>query len=104
MTRYKVYLSEPAENDIRDIIRYLSAQLSAPMTAAKMLDDIEEAIESLAEMPMKYPLVIEERLSSLGYHKLIIHNHIAFFTIDEESKTINVERILYMRRDWLRIL
>lgn len=104
MASYKVYLSEPAENDIRDIIRYLSAQLSAPMTAAKMLDAIEEAIESLADLPLKYPLITDERFASLGYHKLIINHYVAFFTVDEKSKVVDVERILFMRRDWLRIL
>jgi plasmid stabilization system protein ParE len=40
----------------------------------------------------------------MGYRKLIVKNYIAFFTVDEKAKTIDVERILYARRDWLRIL
>jgi len=104
MARYRVDVSEPAENDLRDIVRYISAQLSAPMTATKLLDAIEEAIAGLADMPQKYPPVTDKRLASMGYRKLVVKNYIAFFTIDEKSMAVDVERILYARRDWLLIL
>jgi len=104
MQKYRVDVSEPAENDLRDIVRYISSQLSAPMTALKMMDTIEEAIADLADMPHSCPPVTDERLASMGYRKLIIKNYIAFFTIDEKAKVVDVERILYKRRDWLHIL
>ena len=40
MANYRVDVSEPAEKDLRDIVRYISAQLSAPMTALKMMDKV----------------------------------------------------------------
>ncbi len=104
MARYRVDVSDPAESDLRDIIRYISAQLSAPMTATKMIDVIEEAIAGLADMPQKCPPITDERLASMGYRKLVVKNYIVFFTIDEKSKVVDVERILYARRDWRRIL
>lgn len=104
MARYRVDVSEPAERDLRDIVRYISAQLSAPMTATKMMDAIEEAVAGLADMPQKYPPVMDERLASMGYRKLVVKKYIVFFTIDVRSKVVDVERILYSRRDWLRIL
>jgi plasmid stabilization system protein ParE len=69
-----------------------------------MMDIIEKTIGGLEEMPQRYPLVAEERLAAMGYRKSIIKNYIAFFTIDEKNKIVDVERILYARRDWLRIL
>ncbi len=104
MVKYRVEVSEPAESDLRDIVRYISAQLSAPMTAAKMMDAMEEAIAGMADMPKKCPPVKDERLASMGYRKLVVKNYIIFITIDEISKVVDVERILYVRRDWLRIL
>lgn len=104
MAKYRVDVSEPAENDLRDIVRYISAQLSAPMTALKMMDTIEEAITGLAVMPQKCPPVNDERLAMLGYRKLLVKNYIVFFTIDEKPKVVDVERILYARRDWNHIL
>jgi plasmid stabilization system protein ParE len=104
MAKYRVDLSEPAENDLRDIVRYISAQLSAPMTALKMMDTMHEAIAGLALMPQKCYFVTDERLAMLGYRKLPVKNYIVFFTIDEKSKVVDVERILYARRDWQHIL
>lgn len=104
MQNYNVYVSEPAENDLRDIVRYISSQLLASITAVKMIETIEEALLTLENMPYSYPLVTDERLNSMGYHKLIVKNYVVFFTIDENSKLVNVERILYSRRDWLSIL
>ncbi|HBY05317.1 MAG TPA: type II toxin-antitoxin system RelE/ParE family toxin [Desulfotomaculum sp.] len=104
MAKYRVDVSEPAENDLRDIVRYISAQLSASMTALQMMDTVEEAIMGLAVMPQKCPPVTDERLAIMGYRKLLIKNYIVFFTIDEKSKVVNVERILYARRDWHHIL
>ena len=71
MANYKTDLSEPAENDLRNIVRYISTQLSAPMTALEMMNTIEEAIASLAGMPQKCTLVTDERLAIMGYRKQI---------------------------------
>ncbi|HCF50037.1 MAG TPA: type II toxin-antitoxin system RelE/ParE family toxin [Syntrophomonas sp.] len=104
MAKYKIAVSEPAENDLRDIVRYISAQLSAPMTALRMMDTIEEAIADLSDMPNKYPFVSDDRLKAMGYRKLLVKNYMVFFSIDDKSNIVYVERTLYARRDWLHIL
>ena len=104
MAKYKIAVSEPAENDLRDIVRYISSQLSAPITALRMMDTIEEAIAGLSDAPKKYPVLSDDRLQAMGYRKLLIKNYIIFFSIDDNSNTVNVERILYARRDWLHML
>jgi len=70
----------------------------------KMLDTIEEALAKLAVMPDSYPLVRDDRLASMGYRRLEVKNYTAFFTINEKDKTVDVERILYARRDWANLL
>jgi len=104
MAHYRIDVSQPAENDMRNIVRYISARLFAPVSQAYMMDAIEETIKNLVSMPQKSPNVNDERLSAMGYHKLSVKNHIVFFTIDEKSKVVNVERILYTKRIWHRFL
>lgn len=58
----------------------------------------------LSDMPQRYPFVADERLCQMGYCKLTVKNYIVFFSIDEKNKVVDVERILYDRRAWLRIL
>ncbi len=104
MNRYRIDISEPAENDLRDMVRYIAAQLSVPLTALKMMDLVEEAIMGLAIMPQKCSPVNDERLAVMGYRKLQVKNYVVFFTINERAKVVDIERILYVRRDWRQIL
>lgn len=104
MAQYRVDVSEPAENDLVDIVRYIASQLSAPISALNIMELLEEAMAGLSDMPQRCPLVADERLSQMGYRKLTIKNYVVFFTIDEKNKVVDVERILFGRRDWLRIL
>lgn len=104
MAKFRVEVSEPAENDLVDIVRYITSQLSSPVSALNMLEKIEEAMAGLTDLPQRCPFVRDEHLSQLGYRKLIVKNYVVFFSIDEKNKTVNIERILYFRRDWLTIL
>jgi plasmid stabilization system protein ParE len=80
MTKYRVDVSEPAENDLRDIFNYISFQLFAPFSAAKVLDTLEKSFFSLEDMPYIYPPVGDVRLAKLGYRKLIVKNYIVFLS------------------------
>lgn len=104
MEKYRVEISEPAENDLQAIVRYISTQLSAPITAVEMVDTFEVALATLTKMPQRYPLVSDDSLASMGYRKVLIKNYIVFFIVDDRSRTVDVHRILYARRDWLRLL
>ena len=104
MVPYRIDVSEAAENDLRGIVRYIASQLSTPVSALNMMELLEEAMESLSEFPQRYSLLTDDRLSQMGYRKLNVKNHIIFYSIDEKNKVVDVERILYARRDWLRIL
>jgi len=104
MTKYRIDISEPAENDLIDIVKYIASQLSAPMSAYNMMEIFEKALESLSDTPHRCPLVRDEHLAQLGYRKLIVKNYIVFFSVDEKNKVVDVERILFGRRDWQRFI
>ena len=104
MSEYRVYITKPAENDLRDIVRYISSQLNVPITALNMMQTLEKAIAALKTTPCLNPLVRDDRLASMGYRALRIKNYIAFYIVDENEKAVDVDRILYARRDWQNIL
>lgn len=104
MDAYKVNLTEPAESDLRDIARYIASQLSAPTTALDMVRTIRAAIAKLETTAPMHPLVRDDRLASVGYRPLIIKNYMAFYIVNEKEKTVDVDRILYGRRDWMSML
>jgi len=104
MVQYDVVLSEPAETDLNGVADYISVQLSSPMSAINIVEAIENTVMGLSHMPHRHALVDDKRLAALGYRMVPIKNFIAFFTVDEDSKIVSIERILYGRRDWLHIL
>ena len=104
MVQYSIQYAESAEFDLIDVMHYIAVELNEPEAALRLTDTIDASIGSLSSMPHRCTLVDDERLATLGYRKLNIKNYLAFFTIDEETHTVNVERILYARRDWLNIL
>jgi len=104
MEQYDVRHSDPAIDDLADILRHFLEVKKEPQIAMNLLDTIGENVGNLSTMPHRCPLVGDEFLASLGYRLLIVGNYNAFFTIDEGKRVVNIERILYARRDWQNIL
>ena len=104
MKPYKVRITDPALDDVEQIYRYISDVLLEPQAAEQILDLFEESMQNLSHMPHSRPLVAYEPLAQRGLRKLIVKNYIAFFVIDEDEKTVNIERVLYGRRNWISIL
>jgi len=101
---YHIEITQPAENDIKEAVRYITEQLLNPSAAAKLLDDAERTILSLTDMPHRYALVREDVLARLGFRFTPVNNYLVFYIIREERKTMVIQRFLYGRRDWATIL
>ena len=82
MTKYNVYISEPAEQDLDDIAKYISTQLLAPLTADNMLDEFFDAISGLETMPYRHPLVGDAFLASFGYRVMPVKNYLVIYTVN----------------------
>ena len=104
MEKYDVNITEPAEDDLRDVVKYISSQLNAPVAAINMLDTINEAISKLELNALHYSLVRDDRLAALGYRSMVVKNYLVFFIVNEKNNFVDVDRILHGRRDWQNIL
>ena len=101
---YHIDISEPAEQDIRKAIEYIDSELKNRTAAENLLNDVEEAIFSLTDMPMRYPLVADDVLADWGIRIFPVHNYLVFYVVRENTKTVVIQRFLYKRRDWESIL
>lgn len=104
MDKYDIEITEPAENDLSEIRRYIAEELFEPREAENIINRIAEAILGLEEIPLRYALVTDERLAVNGIRKLIIDNYIVFYIVTEGNRTVTIVKILYVRRDWLNLL
>ena len=100
---YRVVITEPAEADIMDIHTYIAKELNVPTAARNMVLDIRKALRTLSFSPQGFPKVRDNRLAAKGYRWIPVKKYMAFYTIDEPDKIVNVERILYGGRNgqWL---
>jgi len=96
---YSVVYSPEALNDLKDIYAYIARELLAPDTARNQLNRIRKEIRSLDLMPSRYALVDWEPWKSMGMHKVPVDNFVVFYTVDNDSMTVVIIRIVYGGRD-----
>ena len=100
MKRYKVQLSNQAKNDYKGIIRYIKYKLLEPNIAERYAELIKNEINTLKYNPQKFAIIDYNMIKKYKFRKLIIKNYIVFYRINEDEKTVNIERILYGATDW----
>ena len=101
---YQVRIMGSAQADIHEVYRYIATDLQNPDAAVRRIEAIEASIKSLKEMPAGFPLVSDGYLASKGVRMVVVKSHLVFFVIRDEVKKVSIMRVLYARRDWVRIL
>ena len=104
MTEYAIKITRQAQEQMREIVSYISEELKAPDAALHLLDILENAITSLAQMPQRIALTEEEPWRSNGIHKMPVKNFLVYFWIDEENTRVQVTAIVYVKRNQIRQL
>ena len=104
MKTYNVVISEIAEADLREMVRYIALERMEPVNARHLLSRIQEAILELEKMPYRYALVRDERLGTQGIRMISVDNYIVFYIVSEMNDSVTVVRILYGRREWRQLL
>lgn len=104
MERYEILVHKTAETDIRDAIGYISKTLREPNTARAMSKRFQEAIMSLSSMPERFPIVPDNYLASFGIRITSVGNYLIFYVVNQEERRVDISRVLYGKRDWIKIL
>lgn len=101
---YQVITTRRALLDMDKIHLYISGELHAPQAADNLINEIEQRIIELKQMPNKYAPVADERLARRGIRKISVNNHLIFYRVNEQTQTVMVVRVLYGSRDWVNLL
>lgn len=93
---YSAVILPQAENDITDILNYISDELKNPTAAKNLWSDIKEALRRAITFPYAMPIIKNERIT-LGkeYRRLDVNNYVVVYKIVEESKEIRILAVLY---------
>ncbi len=99
MDEYTVKITQQAQTQTEEIIRYIAFVLREPQTALRLLDGLEAEIASLSRFPGRVALTEEEPWHSLGIHKLSVKNYLIYFWIDEDHHRVQVTAVIHGSRD-----
>ncbi|MDR2467631.1 MAG: type II toxin-antitoxin system RelE/ParE family toxin [Spirochaetaceae bacterium] len=95
-------ISPQARKDLEEIQAYIAGELENPTAALNVVSRITRSIKNLKDMPgIGAPLSSKVPFET-NYRTLVCGNYLVFYRY--EGKTVFVDRILYGRRDYLRIL
>lgn len=101
---YKLAVSELADQDLDNIISYISRQLANPKAAGDLADAVAECYSLLRDNPMIYEQCRDDRLKKEGYRKALIKNYVLVYKINESAKTVNVMRFFYSAQDYMNLI
>jgi plasmid stabilization system protein ParE len=104
MAKYHLRLRPEVVSDVDGIFRYISQNLENPQAALGILADIDAAINSLSDNPYQYPKSYDKTLAAKGYHRILVHKYVIFYTINEGTMEVLVMRVLYGAMNFSEIL
>lgn len=91
------------ENDLSEIINYIIHQLNNKPAANDILNKIETAIMDRLRNPESFELYQSAKDREHPYFRIYVKNFIIYYVIlddvSDESKIMEVRRVLYSKRD-----
>ncbi len=71
--------------------------LKAPIAAENFLDDVEETVHGLKDMPDRFELVKDETLRNAGYRKCSIKDYLLFYKVFEKKDRPHIPPNLWQK-------
>ena len=98
----KIVLSCDAQEDLREIRDYITAELENPDAAMRVIAKITARLRMLEKHGELGAPLRNITQSESEYRYLVCGSYLAFYRFSEN--TVYVDRVLYGRRDYLRVL
>lgn len=95
---------ESADEDIDNVIKYISNELGNKTAASKLANKIINSIGKIKIFPYGAPVLITKRKLKNIYRYTKVNNYLIFYYIDEANKTIMICRVLYHKMNVKSIL
>ena len=100
--KYKLRYSAQARKDLDEIWDYIVADLGNPIAAEKTVNRIMDDIDRLADFTEMGTMLRNVTHMVTDYRYIVSGNYMAFYRIYDN--TVYIVRILYGRRDYMRVL
>ena len=100
--KYKIAYTPLFQQDVNEVLDYITHKLKNPIAAHNFLDKLEAEILSISEHPTGFAPYPSTKERPLPYYPLRVRNFTAFYVIIGD--TIEFRRLMYSRSDlasWL---
>ena len=98
----KIHYSKESRRDLDEIWDYIVSEFQNPSAAERIVNGIIDAVDQLADFAeIGAPLSSVADVDS-DYRFLVTGNYLTFYRL--QGSNVYVDRVLYGRRDYLRIL
>lgn len=95
---YRVEIAESAERDISEVADVVAFAYGDPIGASRLATRIFDEVETLSEMPYRYPLSRNPLLATLDCRQFPVGNFNVVYRIDEAAQVVHVVAVSYGRR------
>ena len=96
---YSVTIQPAAQKDLEEIYSYIALHFRNVPDAIRLLDQLEESIISLREMPYRAPLSQDPRFAIQGVRKLSVGNYNVFYIVDEVMLEVSFVHVAHHLRN-----
>ena len=104
MNRYETSITQQAEEQMREIVWYITVVLSNSSAAEKLINKLQIGILGLGNNPERFPLVEEEPWRSEGVRRILINNYYVYFWIDIENACVHVIGVAFSGKNQTEFL
>ena len=98
----KLSISPEAKKDLHEIKEYISVELDNPTAAVKTISRIMKAMRTLIDFPDSGAPLSSKIDVPNNYRTLMCNSYLVFYR--HEGGIVNIIRVLYGRRDYIKIL
>ncbi len=96
MDKYVVKFYSRAYRDLDDIYTYIAETLLEPGTALNMVDELEEAIFSLEQLPERGAIRRAGAYADGNYRQLFVKNYCIIYRLMKKKKEVHIVTVRYM--------
>ena len=101
---YNLTITELAQNDLDEIVKYILNEYSNEIAAVTFLEEVEKCYSFLQNNPRIYGTCLNNRLEKEGYRRAPIKNYLLIYKINDITKTVTIMRFFYSAQDYLSLI
>lgn len=95
--RYKLQILPLFEDDLNEIVDYITCRLQNPVAADALIDAVERAIEERRSCAEAFEPYHSAKERAYPYYRIHVKNFVVYYVVIGD--VMEVRRILYDRRD-----